>query len=531
MSAVELDEEIDEVEDEDAPLLDESGRRDNVWAEEAASWGRLRGPTSPWRVVEAKPWQARSGSTIVLLAATVKFCITASGMLMLIPLYRLIEDAVCHAYYDDSSPELMDERRCKGDEVQSRLAYLLGWLGLFNSMMTLLVAYPYGLLADRLGRKPTAVLAYLGLATSFAFSPLMFSLWRTQVRENPYLLMTASLFLLLGGGVPVLLATLYAMAADVSADEQKAASFLYLTFGATAGGLVGPLLAGLLMERHGPWVPIYVVMAVTPFMLCMFFFIPETLPTRSKLDRPLDDWRSAVADGLGDLVRSLGMMRNVNIPLILVTFLFQSARFTAYTSTLVQYVSKHFGWTLAETSLLLSPLGILNLVVLVALPKLSRVLMSPRFRFTVFGKDLFLTQVSTLIIVVGALIEAFSRHVGLFLFGLFIGTFGAADSPLARATVSHHVDGRHTSRLYALIGIVEVLGGFVGGPALAWFFDQGLRRKGLYTGLPWLYVASLCSVALAALFFVQPPRKSTEDAAFEQGDELDRSAEHDWHAE
>lgn len=87
--------------------------------------------------------------------------------------------------------------------------------------VALVVAFPYGLLADRIGRKPTAVLAYGGTAASFAFAPFMLGKMQAQVRSNPYLLMTGSLFLLCGGGVPVLLATLYAMAADVSTEKEK----------------------------------------------------------------------------------------------------------------------------------------------------------------------------------------------------------------------------------------------------------------------------------------------------------------------
>ncbi|KAJ6438337.1 siderophore iron transporter mirB [Purpureocillium lavendulum] len=509
MSDLELDTEPPS--EEDAPLLDDYERADEPL------------PARPR--IRAKRWQVKTPGAIVLLAATLKFCITSSGMLMLIPLYRLIEDAVCHAWYEDDGPDIIEEMKCKGDEVQSRLAFMLGWFGLFNSIMTLLVAFPYGMLADRIGRKPTAIMAYGSVAVSFGFAPLMLNVFRKQVRENPYVLMTGSLFLLFGGGVPVLLNTLYAMAADVSTEKEKAASFLYLTFGATAGGLIGPLLAGLLMEKYGPWVPIYVVLFVTPFMLCVFFFIPETLvmeesKTKPKKNRPLlEDLQEHISHGLRDLRKSLDMIKNVNIPLVLLTFLFQSARFAAYTGTLAQYISKHFGWRLAETSLLLSPLGVLNLIVLAGLPRVSQVLMSPRFRFSIFGKDLFLTQVSTALIIVGALIEGFSHNVVLFLIGLFIGTFGAADSPLARATVTHYVDAEFTSRLYALIGMIEVLGSFIGGPVLAFFFDQGLRRKGIWMGLPWFYIAFLCCIALAALMFVRPPRRKLdgEDGASVNG--------------
>jgi MFS family permease len=293
-------------------------------------------------------------------------------------------------------------------------------------------------------------------------------------------------------------------------DGNRASSFLYLTFGATLGGLIGPLLAGILMTNFGPWVPIYIALIVTPFMLCVFFFIPETLhiETRSKSNHGQTfkaAFKEHIGKGLDDLMHSLDMIKNINVPIVLLTFFFQSARLSAYTSILIQYISKHFGWKLGETSLLLSPLGVLNLIVLLALPKVSEILVSRRFKFTVFGKDLFLTKVSTLLIIVGALIEAFSHNVVLFLFGLFIGTFGAADSPLARATVSHYVDAKSISKLYALIGMVEVSGSFIGGPVLAKLFNIGLERKGIFIGLPWLYIAFLCGLAFIALLFVRPP--------------------------
>ncbi|TWU72145.1 hypothetical protein ED733_003321 [Metarhizium rileyi] len=509
MSVLELESEIEHA--EDTNFLDHDERADAVPAHEQPDEPL---PTRP--LVKAAPWQAKTSGTIVFLAAVMNFCITSSGMLLLIPIYRLIEDALCHVYYEDDSYDIIDEMKCKADDVQSRLASLIGWYGLVNSVMTLLVTFPYGMLADRIGRKPTAVFAYVGLAISFGFTPLMFGLFPDTLRRNPYILMTGSLWALLGGGVPVLMNTLYAIAADVSTGHQKAASFLYLTFGATLGGLIGPLLAGVLMTNFGPYMPIHIALIVTPFMLCVFFFIPETLNLDTRAKKHQDQtfaqaFQEHVGKGLDDLMHSMNMIKNHNIPLVLLTFFFQSARFAAYTSVLAQYISKHFGWKLAETSLLLSPLGVLNLIILVALPKLSEILVSRRFKFTVFKKDLFLTQVSTFLIIVGALIEAFSHNVVLFLFGLFIGTFGAADSPLARATVSHYVDTKSISKLYALIGMTEVLGSFIAGPVLAKLFNIGLERRGIFIGLPWFYVASLCGVAFTALLFVRPPARKLDE--------------------
>ena len=299
--------------------------------------------------------------------------------------------------------------------------------------------------------------------------------------------------------------------------------------GATAGALLGPLLAGLLMDRWGPWLPITIVLCSVPVVLALFLFIPETLTVKLKSRSPTEDnqpplvaLRSHIGHGLRDLLRSLRMLRNPNVPLCLVTFFFSNARFTANSSTLTQYISKHFGWTIAETSVLLSPLGLIHLVVLGSLPKLSDILTSPRFGFTSFGKDLFLARISLFILALSALIRAFSSSIGPFLFGLFIGSFGAAESPLVRAIMSGFVEPSYISRLYALAGMAEVLGAFLGPPVLAWCFDRGLQLKGVWTGLPWFYLTLVCLLSWGALLFVRAPKKGLgENEVFGDGDESD----------
>lgn len=263
------------------------------------------------------------------------------------------------------------------------------------------------------------------------------------------------------------------------------------------------------MNRYGPWVPIYVVICITPFVFGLFLVIPETLNVDEKVKNRTASAKMSikahVRGGVRDLRLCLDLLKNKNIPLILVTFLSQNARFAAYTGTLAQYLSKHFGWKIAETSILLSPLGVLNLLVLAGLPFLARYLTSPRIGFTNFRKDLFLTRVSTVLLIAGALIEGVSHNIYLFLFGLFIGTFGAADNPLARATITHYVEPEYTSRLYALISMAEVVGSLFAGPMLAFCFNFGLRHKGFWMGMPWFYMALVCFLCWLGLVFVRPP--------------------------
>ncbi|KAF4466490.1 mfs transporter [Fusarium albosuccineum] len=517
-----LDLELEDV--PDAPLLDLESPG-NGFASDTSS---LHSHVEPVPSYRFSRWGVHSPRRIIILVAVIKFTVVMSGMLLLLPSARLLEDLFCHLHYKDDSSDIIDEMKCKVDEVQANLGYLAGWNGLCNSIIGLVVAFPYGMMSDKVGRKPTIIFAWSGLAAAFLFAPFSLKVWQTTLRDDPYVVLLGAFFQLFGGGIPVMLSTLYAVAADVSTEQNKATHFLWLTFGSTAGGIIGPVIAGILMNKYGPWLPIYLVACMVPVIYGILFLLPETLTinirdqkTQSDVSRPAT-FKDYMTRGVNELVHSLNMLKNFSVVMILVTFFVQNARFTAYSQTLGQYISKHFGWKLAEVSLLLSPLGILNLIVLGGLPKVSEILMSRRFRMTPFGKDLFLTRVSTCILTIGAIVQGMGHSITIFLFGLFISTFGAADSPLARATVTHYVSPEYTSRLYALIGMIEVIGSFIGGPVIAWCFDQGLKRKGIWTGLPWFYVGFLCSLSWIALWFVKPPKKhSREDPTDSDGDDTD----------
>jgi len=119
--------------------------------------------------------------------------------------------------------------------------------------------------------------------------------------------------------------------------------------------------------------------------------------------------------------------------------------------------------------------------------------------------------VSLAILILAAVLEGFSHEAVLFITGLVIGTFGSAHSPLLRAVATAYVEPNQTSRLYALISIMETSGAVVGGPVLAKCFAIGLEKRGLWVGLPWFYIAALVAAALLAMMFIRRPQhKSTE---------------------
>ncbi|RSM15255.1 hypothetical protein CEP52_000841 [Fusarium oligoseptatum] len=478
----------------DVPLLDleSPGIHDDA----ASDVSSLHSHTEPTPNYRFSRWGIHSPRRIVILVSLIKFSVVFERHALVFTLCSY------SGGYDVS--------------CQIGVLFMAG-TAFLSSVFGLMVAFPYGMMSDKIGRKPTLLFSYSGVAVSFLFGPAALKSSQDALRENPYILLWGCVFQIFGGGIPVMLNTLYAVAADVSTEQDKAKHFLWLTFGSTAGGITGPVISGLLMQKYGPWVPIYLVMATVPVVLATLALLPETLTVNLKNQKTPADratpttFKEHMTHGLDELIHSLNMLKNLSVVMILVTFFIQNARFTAYMTILGQYISKHFKWKLAEVSILLSPLGILNLIILGGLPKIADILVSPRFRMTPFGKDLFLTRVSTGILAFAAFFQGSSHNIVLFLFGLFIGTFGAADSPLARATVTHYVPPEFTSRLYALIGMIEVIGSFIAGPVLAWCFDQGLKRKGFWMGLPWYYISFLCTLAWVALLFVKPPRKHSRE--------------------
>ena len=121
-------------------------------------------------------WCPSSPRGILMLATGIKFAVVLSGMMIMLPFFRVLEDAFCHRHFGDTSPGFIEEKRCKVPEVQQDLAYLMGWLmlvtavvgewlaetsmvirggcGVHSSMLTeyrvgVVIALPYGALADK----------------------------------------------------------------------------------------------------------------------------------------------------------------------------------------------------------------------------------------------------------------------------------------------------------------------------------------------------------------------------------------------
>jgi MFS transporter, PCFT/HCP family, solute carrier family 46 (folate transporter), member 1 len=86
------------------------------------------------------PFQARTPRSIVLLLSLNILCLATGGSLLIVPVTRILEDILCHGYYDGlhGQDDSIDERLCKIDAIQSELAYLNGILSMIEATIGML---------------------------------------------------------------------------------------------------------------------------------------------------------------------------------------------------------------------------------------------------------------------------------------------------------------------------------------------------------------------------------------------------------
>lgn len=117
-----------------------------------------------------KPWLLLIG----LIFALVAF-IDIGAYLADPPMTRIFEANLCYKYYLEQDPSVIggdgtiSEELCKVDIVQQRLASIFGWQEMFNALPGLLLAVPFGTLADRVGRKWIFAAGLVGIMLSYAW--------------------------------------------------------------------------------------------------------------------------------------------------------------------------------------------------------------------------------------------------------------------------------------------------------------------------------------------------------------------------
>ncbi len=220
----------------------------------------------------------------------------------------------------------------------------IGGVFTLYAIMSLLSGAVGGALSDRLGRKAVMI---IGLASAILFSMIMaFASTLTAILVA---------IVVIGLLSPVFGPAVNAMIADMLPEEQRARGFGLIRVSANMGVVIGPLLGGLLADREGGFLWLFLGDALTSaiFALFIILLIRETKPAAPPEPAAVAGsrrWTVALRlfDGYGQVIRDTPFL------LFSLTYLASTIVYSQMNTNLVLYLDKEFGISASQYSSLIA---------------------------------------------------------------------------------------------------------------------------------------------------------------------------------
>ena len=449
---------------------------------------------------------------------TVLIALAMFSSFMSIPAQNVIfEQIICDQYFStsngtsripfppkDGTSGLQDP--CKAVPVQSELGYVIGWKDTFEVLPSLIISVPFGMLADRIGRRPIMFNALFWTSITevaariVCYWPEVFPLrtvWYVNVLN------------LLGGGPSVASSMIFTIIADITTPDKRADIYVIIMGALLIAESAGTPLGAALADIAHPWIA-YMAAPIGIFLSAFCAFaITETRPEQPKRDPDLDrSWSQARVRKLftsrrprtwpRTLARQAryalqALWRNFSLMCLVVVFFTSLVRRQAQ-GFLVLYASKKFDWPLSRASYLSALRSAVNLVLLLLiLPAVTHRLL--RY-LSAARKDLVLLRVQAGLITLGAALIAIAEHPVLMIAGVVVIGLGAGFEVNARSLATSLVQRTHFATLNTALALSEALGVMCAGPVLASTWHQGLVLGGAWLGLPFAMAALVFAAAL-----------------------------------
>jgi hypothetical protein len=80
-----------------------------------------------------------------------------------------------------------------------------------------------------------------------------------------------------------------------------------------------------------------------------------------------------------------------------------------------------------------------------------------------------------------------------------VGALGSGLHLYLRSLATSFVEPHHVARLMTFVSWVDTGGFMVASPLIAWLFEQGVGRGGMWIGLPWLFCAAMFGVVIVLI--------------------------------
>lgn len=210
--------------EESAPLLGEQHESD-------ASANAAHPDSSPAQDSEGRPKlpDGLARLRVLLLLCSSVVAADFGYSLAYAPQLSISESIICNQYHHrgggishaiQASAVPGGSPLCKSPEVQGELALLYGWKDTFDMIPGILLALPYGLAADRIGRKPIILLALTGMILEESLTRII--LWWSASGIVPLrLLWLVPMFQLVGGGPQIATSMVFTILTDITPMEGR----------------------------------------------------------------------------------------------------------------------------------------------------------------------------------------------------------------------------------------------------------------------------------------------------------------------
>ncbi|KAI7337079.1 hypothetical protein KC315_g2513 [Hortaea werneckii] len=419
------------------------------------------------------------------------------------PQTQLFENLVCDTYYQSSAPQTVQKQQkpsqdpCKVPAVQETLAMIFGFQTFFDGIPGLLLAMPYGVVADKIGRKPVLLLSMAGQV--FAATWVLFVAWNDLSLRLVWL---SSAFTLIGGGSTVAVAVCMMVVADSTSEEDRSRLFFLLQGSFVLMEIIGPPLGSILMAKN-VWTPVFLGLVFTTLSTLVVVFVPETLPMKDKsipdsstpdLPKSWDRTLQTIGVWAGHCVGTLrSTLCNIKVAFLILAFLVADFGRQSL-SLLLQYVSERYNWPIADASYLLSfRAGAQMVLFLLILPAIDSWLLH-KACWPAKVKDLWLAKLSICLLTISFVALAFAPRVWVIALGLLLYTLGTGFNTFARSLVSVLVEPTMIGTLYTMISVMDTLGSLSAGPLVAEAFKWGMHLGGVWHGLPYMLSFAFCGL-------------------------------------
>ncbi|KAL2206789.1 MFS general substrate transporter [Sarocladium strictum] len=417
----------------------------------------------------------------------------------------ILQQIVCDNYYGKPSLDTNAQDRCKVRQVQAEVATINGWRSVFEILPPMVVIVPYGMLADRIGRKPVFLLAICGCFLSDLWVRTIF--WFADVIPVRAIWF-AGLWQLIGAGALSMQSIVHVMVADACAPDQRTTAFAQIQSASLLAEFMFVPVGGALLEIN-PWICLFASssLMVVGFVATLLF-VPETWRSveteqgqcvagqaQSKWHL-LDLWKSFLAN----LITLMKWARdNGRVVLIITAFFTCTLGRGASGPLFLQYTSKRLGWSLGKASYLVALGAGVNLIVhAFAIPALSIYLLQ-QLHLHEISKDKRIAQLSGIFLISGSILIFLAASARNLVTGHVVASLGLAFLVPVRSVVTSMVPQEHRGLLYTVIAIFTFAGMLTGGPTLAAIFRWGMDTGDFWTGLPFAMAASCYALALLAV--------------------------------